>query len=398
MNLGLLGIGHDGWLGGIYYVSNLINALASLPKEEQPNLSLILSNRGTKNFYREVGKKVRIILTDSLSQRLADKIYQVVLPKTLLFAGETKRKKYPPRSMERRLKKKNISLIFPCKKSLGSDFPIPWLGWAYDFQHKYYPEFFSPEQCEMRDRVFSSLLKEAPLTVISSHTAFDDFDRFFPGYRSRMRILRFRTYPSVSYFKGNPVFYLSKYKLPEKFLIIPNQFWVHKNHQKAFEAIKILVDRRKDVYLVCTGHVHDPRQPNYYANLLNSIKINHMENRIIILGLIPRYDQIQLLRKAMAVIQPSLFEGWSTVAEDARMLGKSLFISNLPVHQEQSVPRAIYFEPNDSEDLAFKLESNLSDLYPGPDYKKEEEACLTQQKLVTEYASQFLKIVREVLA
>ena len=55
------------------------------------------------------------------------------------------------------------------------------------------------------------------------------------------------------------------------------------------------------------------------------------------------------MRKAMAVIQPSLFEGWSTVVEDARALGKPMILSDFPVQIEQDPPSSDYFERNNPE-------------------------------------------------
>ena len=33
-------------------------------------------------------------------------------------------------------------------------------------------------------------------------------------------------------------------------------------------------------------------------------------------------DQLRLMKESLGVIQPSLFEGWSTVIEDAKALNK----------------------------------------------------------------------------
>src|SRR5262249_46677915 len=68
--------------------------------------------------------------------------------------------------------------------------------------------------------------------------------------------------------------------------------------------------------------------------------------------LIPRYDQIMLMRGASAIVQPSLFEGWSTVLEDTRALGKPIIASDFPVHIEQNLPQALYFRQGDSTDCA----------------------------------------------
>ena len=61
------------------------------------------------------------------------------------------------------------------------------------------------------------------------------------------------------------------------------------------------------------------------------------------------------MKNSYAIIQPSLFEGWSTVVEDAKALNKFIFLSNLKVHIEQSPLNVCYFDPKNSEDLVNKL-------------------------------------------
>ena len=61
------------------------------------------------------------------------------------------------------------------------------------------------------------------------------------------------------------------------------------------------------------------------------------------------------MKKSYAIVQPSLFEGWSTVVEDAKCLNKFIFLSNLNVHLEQNPRNVSYFDPRDESDLVDKL-------------------------------------------
>jgi glycosyltransferase involved in cell wall biosynthesis len=99
---------------------------------------------------------------------------------------------------------------------------------------------------------------------------------------------------------------------------------------------------------------------------------------------------LQLLRKSLAIIQPSLFEGWSTVVEDARALGKSLILSNLPVHLEQNPPHAHYFDPTSPEALAEQIALLWNNAQPGSDLDREEEARQQSQKNVKDFGNRFL--------
>ena len=58
------------------------------------------------------------------------------------------------------------------------------------------------------------------------------------------------------------------------------------------------------------------------------------------------------MKNAKFVIQPSLFEGWGTVVEDAKVLDKTILLSDIPVHQEQKNEKCILFDPHDPVALA----------------------------------------------
>ena len=71
-----------------------------------------------------------------------------------------------------------------------------------------------------------------------------------------------------------------------------------------------------------------------------------------VLGLIPKRNQMALLKEATAVIQPSLFEGWSTIVEEARLLNKRRIVSDIIVHREQAWDDVIFFDPHEARSLA----------------------------------------------
>jgi glycosyltransferase involved in cell wall biosynthesis len=173
---------------------------------------------------------------------------------------------------------------------------------------------------------------------------------------------------------------------------LPNQLWVHKNHRIAFEAVRALRDRGVDLRLVCTGAAEDPREPEHPQALAAYVDENRLADRIHILGVVPRDDYVQLLRGADAVVQPSLFEGWSSTVEDARALGKRLLLSDLPVHREQSPDGSRFFEPHDSEALAALMAEAGADAVPEP------EALERQSGRVRDYARTFVGIAREAVA
>lgn len=406
LKVGLRVIGADEWIGGLYYIHNLVRALRTLPGNEQPEIVLAFQAGTERKHYEEIEPLVELLpyassKVSSVAPSLTHRAKQLLKHNRLILSLATSARQFlggnPYRALEQALSNAHVSLVFPCTDSMGTDFRVPWLAWAWDFQHKHYPDFFSRYECQRRDQTFARLATDARLIVTSSNNALADFDRFFPGQNHKLRVLHFTTVAMPAWYERDVAQTCRKFDLPARYLMLPNQFWVHKNHRVAFEAIKILIERGLDVNLVCTGGTADYRHPGHFEQLCNYIKTHDLGDRIRILGLIPRYDQIQVMRGAMAVVQPSLFEGWSTVVEDARALGKRQFLSDIQVHVEQNPPNGVYFSPHSPEALARVIETAWDTLSPGPCLSDEQAALAAQDKLVTAYARTFLRIAQELV-
>jgi len=92
-------------------------------------------------------------------------------------------------------------------------------------------------------------------------------------------------------------------------------------------------------------------------------------DQIHILGMIPRIDQIQLLRRCLLAVQPSLFEGLSLMVCETRALGKPILLSDLAVHAEHEY--GVLFDRYSPSDLAVKMVSMVAIASPGPDCAQE---------------------------
>ena len=136
----------------------------------------------------------------------------------------------------------------------------------------------------------------------------------------------------------------------------------------------------------------------YQDELQALLKEGGMGGQVKFLGLIPREQVVALLRRATAVIQPSLFEGWSTVVEDVRAYGRPVLLSDLPVHREQNPPRARFFPPHSPEDLADLMEEAWREWPPGPDLAAESAARATAERQFREFGRQFLALAQELTA
>ena len=406
MKIGLLGCGGDSWMGGTYYLINLVRAMDRLPAEERPEVTLVLLPGLERKHFEEIADRVTFIETTSSeggtlarAQGLSPGIRRLVIRSVYRFKSVRNYKRRSElrvfQQLASRLKEASLDLLFPCLDTLTDDYPIPWLPWAWDFQHKYYPTFFTSGQLRERDEVFERMGRSGRPVVVSSQNALEDFDRFFPGYRENLRVLHFCSVPRDEWFQGEPDQVRREYNLPERFFLLSNQFWEHKNHQAVWDAVRILKEQGKPVTVVCTGQTKNAHQPDYMPRLESLRREHNLEEHIRILGLVPRYKQIQLMRLCQAVVQPSLFEGWSTVVEDARALGRPLIVSDLPVHREQAHPKAVYFDAGSPDELAKHLEQTMES---SPAFLSGEATHLEKHReRVAEYARTFIRLAGEAV-
>ncbi len=82
--------------------------------------------------------------------------------------------------------------------------------------------------------------------------------------------------------------------------------------------------------------------------------------------MIPAADVRALMRSSIAVINPSLCEGWSTTVEEAKSLQVPLVLSDLAVHREQAAGSAEFFDPHSAADAARALTAALERFRPWP--------------------------------
>jgi glycosyltransferase involved in cell wall biosynthesis len=376
------------WLGGLYYLQNLVHAVKSLPEEEQPDLHGLLAVDQP-----EPRADLFEALIDLVPFRGGD-------PGGSLKAKVGNRLRYAlsrdgevPFGIERAVLRHEIELLFPTLKSrVGSK--AAHLPWVQDLQHLHHPEYFSRAERSFRERTFRHLAAQARLIVVSSGTAAGDFAARYPRSETKLRILRFTTVADSRWFDDEPKTVVARYGLPEEFLLLPGQFWRHKNHRLAFEAVRLLHDRGVDVCLVCTGGTEDYRWPRYFAELCADLDRWGLRQHVRILGIVPRDDYVQLVRAARTIVQPSLFEGWSSIVEDARALAKPIVLSDIPVHLEQAPDGGSFFPRHDAAALADTMLEHMS---RPPRITTEEEAHIAQGKRAEAYARTFVGIAREAV-
>lgn len=331
--------GDSGWIGGLYYKKNV---LFSLTKNEYivANYSfVVITEKENIPLFDEFSGKVQMICFSSKAS--AKLSHGLKIMRLICIAW-----------------KYHCRYIYPGKSARLTRFGIIPIHWYPDFQHKRLPEFFREDEIAARNAVCAVYAQDRYPLVLSSNDALNDYKTFYGGAAEKVYVLPFVSYIESSVRKLSPdkeYQILKKYALSgTKYICIMNQFWQHKNHIVVLNAMKIYFSKHPDsqMFFVFTGQLSDYRAPDYIERLKALFEEETIQQHSRMLGFIDRIEQIAIMKNAMFVIQPSLFEGWGTVVEDAKVLDKTILLSDIPVHREQCNYKCKMFDPYNAEELA----------------------------------------------
>ena len=234
------------------------------------------------------------------------------------------------------------------------------LRWVPDLQDRVHPHYFSDQRLTERQESLTSSLKRGHALYFSSSDAMNTFTQYYEKSENVVGKVRFTA--SLDDFNEAQCM-LNKMECSDcnscGYIYLPNQWWKHKNHDVALEAFEKYQSNGGKRHLILTGPEYDDRFPKWHDDLLK--RIAGIEG-LHTLGMVSRSLQFGLYYNADILLQPSLFEGWSTTIEEALYIGTPILASDLEVNIEQlaSCVDSVLFKRNSSDDLAEKLQLKIN--------------------------------------
>lgn len=328
------GLGNRGWIGGLYYLKNIL--FSCMQNENicrKFDFVVLIDPAHADIFDSFLGKADIRVYAGTNKYKLA--LYEM----RLIWLGGVK-----------------YCYALELNK-IGKLFAKRGIFWIPDFQHKNLPEFFSEEELAKKDANFLEVTGQSNPLVLSSEDAKHDLEHFYPDHRCSVEVVHFVSYIEPEIRAVTPEVeekVKTKFHLNKKYIYLPNQFWQHKNHLVAVQAIALLRKHGKlqDYDFVFTGNLEDYRNPAYIDRLKGIMQAPEVKDCIKLLGFVDRTEQLAIMKNARFIVQPSLCEGWGTVLEDAKVLDKTVLLSDIPVHREQKNEKCYLFPANQPEALA----------------------------------------------
>jgi len=285
-----------------------------------------------------------------------------------------------PKSIE----KLNIKTVVTIHDLIFERFPE-----TYHFDERYTHRWKIKRACKIADEVIA----------ISEQTK-NDLIEFYGVSPQKI---------SVCYQSCNPIFEKTiseieknnikrKYQLPDQYFLFVSSITARKNLISICRALIIL----KDILPIPLVIIGDGKKEKNEVKQL--MKENGIEQRLVFLNELPEAkedcfttaaDFPAIYQQALALVYPSIFEGFGLPILEALWSGLPVICSNVSSMPEVAENAALYFAPDDSNQLAQHLQAIASDqqLVKILKDKGREQA----KKFSTEnYANQIIKIYKNL--
>lgn len=238
--------------------------------------------------------------------------------------------------------------IFPSQDSRGCEFPVPALISIHDLMHRYesrFPEVGTPRERRIREKQYRSICRWARGILVDSQMGERHVRESYP-VAGGIHVLPFIA-PPHAWSPPLSSGFAERYRLPEKFLFYPAQFWAHKNHALLVSAVARLKEELPDLKLVCVGS-----RKNAYQQVLDQVEELGLQDDVLFPGYVPDQDMPEFYRRARALVMPTFFGPTNIPPLEAFAIGCPVLISNRYGMPEQAGDAALLFDPDSVEELA----------------------------------------------
>lgn len=381
-------VGGAAWTGGLNYLTNLLAALREFAANEIESVLFVESEEELAGLgsLAELFDLPPVVVARHVgsSRRWRRPLSRLVFQRDV--------------DLETALRLSGVNIVFQHSEWFGFRFGLPTLTWIPDFQHRYLPDLFGKLAYVKRDIGYSSLARSATRLMLSSDDVRQDCERFYPASVGKCSVVRFAVRTEDWADAESIVELRMRHQLPERFFYLPNQFWKHKNHRLVIDAVARLKSKGRAVNVVCSGNMQDGRDPGFPQSIVEHAHALGLDAEIRFLGMVPRADIAKLMQVSIAVINPSLFEGWSTVVEEAKSLGVPMLLSDLRVHREQAPALGQFFDPHDVDRLALLLDASWIAPPQAVDNDRHNQCRVRNEAARGVYAQAFVAVCRQTLA
>lgn len=239
--------------------------------------------------------------------------------------------------------------------------PIPTVISIMDMSFEYFPELFNKNDLyQLKNWTRYSAKKAAKILTISQASK-NDIIKFYGISEDKIVVtpLGIRQELKTENLKFKMKQITEKYKIDKPYILFVGTLQPRKNIERLIEAyskLKIENLKFKDLDLVVIG-----KKGWLYEPILAAPEKYNVKDQVRFLDFVTDDDIPAFYKNAECFVLPSLYEGFGLPVLEAMRYDCPVITSNVSSLPEAGGDAAIYCDPENTEDIAEKIEKVLSD-------------------------------------
>jgi glycosyltransferase involved in cell wall biosynthesis len=236
-------------------------------------------------------------------------------------------------------------LTFVPAHTLPHAFPGKSIVTVHDLGYKYFPEAHTPQQVRYLDWSTRHSANRADIVLADSRATARDLQQFYDTPSEKIRVV----YPGVDAPQDKRDWGLyAKYNIPFHYFLFIGTLQPRKNIERIVEAYKIWQNGNPEsnISLILAGKK---------GWLFDEAWLDGVEN-IHVIGYVEEEDKGALIRQAVALVFPSLYEGFGFPVIEAMHLGTPVITSNTSSLPELTDDAAILCDPLSVPEIAASMD------------------------------------------
>lgn len=233
----------------------------------------------------------------------------------------------------------------------------PSVAILHDIQEQYFPEYFSEADLLARREIYPEICRASTTLVTVSEFCKRSMVEKFGIEPEKVEVVY--NAPQAGLVDRDPddQGVWRREPLPDRYLFYPANCYPHKNHRLLLDALVRLRGEGRDIpaAVFCGFEL-----PGGFA-LRSEIARRGLSEHCRVFEEVEVDELRYLYRHALALVVPTLFEGFCMPAVEAMACGCPVVCSDLPALREVAGEHALYFEPDHLERLCERIERVATD-------------------------------------
>lgn len=232
--------------------------------------------------------------------------------------------------------------------------PCPEIISILDLSYKYFPDLFKKKDLLQLNIWGKYSLKKSAKALTISESSKRDIINEYGISEAKIKVIPVGIKENLTIMERSE--FNKKYNVKNPYILYVGTLQPRKNIVRLVEAFSKISKTQKELELFIVG-----RKGWNYDEILNSPKKFEVENKVRFLDSVEDNDLPAFYKNAELFVLPSLYEGFGLPILEAMKYGCPVVTSDISSLPEAGGDAAIYFDPENVEDIMQKIVNVLND-------------------------------------